>query len=80
MKNSKSKKESNITHCDFHKTFSQFETLYDTMRSEHPEFIDAVEKGMFIDCKIEEIEALNKKLDLQEVNKTFLRIYPHIFR
>ena len=80
MKNSKSKKESNITHCDFHKTFRQLETLYDTMRSEHPEFIDAVEKGMFIDCQIEDIEALNKKLDMQEVNKTFLRIVPHIFR
>ena len=50
------------------------------MRSEHPEFIDAVEKGMFNDCQIEDIEALNKKIDMQEVNKTFLRIVRHIFR
>lgn len=80
MKNSKSKKESNITHCDFLKTLRQLDTLCRTMRSEHPEFIDAVEKGIFIDCKIEEIEALNKKIDMQEVNKTFLRTVRHIFR
>ena len=56
MKKPKIKKESNITHCDFHKTFRQLDTLCRTMRSEHPEFIDAVEKGILLTARLKKLK------------------------
>ena len=52
MKNSKSKKESNITHGDFLKTLRQLDTLCRTLRSEHPEFIDAVKKVCLLTARL----------------------------